>query len=56
MEGILYDECKTTELKHEFVKKCLMTRRKEQEMKNLDWRDHKEFLKYWNNTKSVEDY
>lgn len=56
MEGMLYDDCKTMELKQDFVKKCLMIRRKEQMMKNLDWRDHCEFLKYWNKTKTAEDY
>lgn len=56
MEGVLYDQCNTMDLKQEFVKRCLFARRKEQMMKNLDWRDHSEFLKYWDNTYSVEDY
>lgn len=56
MEGTLYDECKKADLKHDFVQRVLMTRRKEQQMKNLDWRDHQEFLKYWNKTKTAEDY
>jgi len=56
LEGMLYNDCKTAQQKSDFVKTVLMTRRKEQMMKNLDWRDHREFLKYWNKTKTVEDY
>ena len=56
LEGMLFDELKTTKDKSDFVKNCLMIRRKEQQMKNLDWRDHKEFLSYWNETQTAEDY
>ena len=56
MEGALYDECKTLKDKDEFIKRCLFARRKEQMMKNLSWRDHKEFLPYFNKTKTAEDY
>ena len=54
MEGVLHD-CVEAD-KHEFVKRCLMIRRKEQSMKNLDWRDHQEFLSYWNDTYNKGTY
>jgi len=34
----------------------LMTRKKEQRMKNSSWLQHKAFLAYWEETQSKPDY
>ena len=39
-------DCKNDKEKHEFIKRSLMTIRKEQSMK-LSWKEHKEFLNEW---------
>ena len=54
LEGVLLD-CQNDKDKHEFLKRTLMIRRKEQSMK-LSWRDHQEFLTYWNDTNQKSSY
>ena len=54
LEGMIHD-CVNDNDKHEFVKTTLMIETKEQSMK-LSWMDHKEFLKYWQETQGSKTY
>ena len=55
INGTLVD-CQNDQDKHDFVQKSIMIRQKEQQMKNSSWREHKEFLKFWNEIEGGKHY
>tara|TARA_B110000285_G_scaffold43218_1_gene48074 strand:+ start:704 stop:898 length:195 start_codon:yes stop_codon:yes gene_type:complete len=49
-------DCQGDQDKHDFIQKTIMIRQKEQQMKNSSWREHKAFLKYWNEIEGGKHY